>query len=102
MERDRRPMRDRDRQSSAAWSNACQRHVQADSGGEKEEDDNRIADARGKDKETIDKQEVLDDLMEVLDKHLKWTKKTAVAEVTIAFKITLTNKFKSVKVLKIE
>ena len=39
-------------------------------GGE-EKDDNRIADARGKDKETIDKQEVLDDLMEVLDKHLK-------------------------------
>ena len=38
---------------------------------DKEEDDNRIADARGKDKETIDKQEVLDDLMEVLDKHLK-------------------------------
>ena len=25
----------------------------------------------GKEKETIDKQEVLDDLMEVLDKHLK-------------------------------
>ena len=36
-----------------------------------EEDDNCIADTKGKEKETIDKQEVLDDLMEVLDKHLK-------------------------------
>ena len=46
-------------------------YEEANLGGVEKEDDNRIADARGKDKETIDKQEVLDDLMEVLDKHLK-------------------------------
>ena len=46
-------------------------YEEANLGGVEEDDDNRIADTMGKEKETIDKQEVLDDLMEVLDKHLK-------------------------------